>query len=364
MLRINTRLVLLAALTGALPATPAAADSVTLKRSVRMPNDRAHLTLGDVATLEGPIVEPLRDLTIWTNPDPASLQTLSLDAIRAALTDARVHWGSVHLSGGDVLVRPRPAHDGPGPRAMETASVTGVAPAQATEATANEFTADALVNEATIRGAVARRLVQHLRRPASDVRLTFEPRAAGAESLDQSPADRLIEIAPLSALDTDRVELAVRLWRDGRVERSFPVTLHLSLRLPVPVLSRDVSKGDAIDASMVASAHEWRKPSEARAIAAPESIAGRQAARPMRAGSPLLERDLEQQRVIRRGDRVVVRCLSGGIVITLEAEARTEGGVGDAIELRKFGERTAFSAVITGPGEAVIDLRSPTVVGR
>lgn len=360
MLRINAQLALVVVLAAAACSPPAQADNVIVKRSVRMPLDRTHLTLGDVATLEGPIVEPLRDLAIWSSPDPGSLQSIPLDAIRAALTEAKVHWGSVHLSGGDVLVRPRPAADGIGPRAMETASISGALPAPAAEMPANEFTAEALINEATIRGAIARRFVQHLRRPAADIQLTFEARTE-SELLDQSPGDRLIEIAPLSALDTDRVELSVRLWRDGRIERSFPVTLRLALRQSVFVLVRDVSKGDAIDASMISESREWRKPSEARSIAARESIPGRLAARPMRAGSPLLERDLEQARVIRRGDRVVVRCLSGGVVITLEAEARAEGGIGDTIELRKFGERTGFSAVVTGPGEAVIDLR-PTVV--
>jgi hypothetical protein len=52
----------------------------------------------------------------------------------------------------------------------------------------------------------------------------------------------------------------------------------------------------------------------------------------------------------------MVRCLVGGVVISLEAEARTEGAKGDRIELRKLGERDTFMATATGPGAAVIDL--------
>jgi flagella basal body P-ring formation protein FlgA len=62
--------------------------------------------------------------------------------------------------------------------------------------------------------------------------------------------------------------------------------------------------------------------------------------------------------VVERGDRVKVRCLVGGIVIALKAEARADGAEGDTIELRKLGERSTFLATVTGRGEAIVDLAS------
>ena len=52
----------------------------------------------------------------------------------------------------------------------------------------------------------------------------------------------------------------------------------------------------------------------------------------------------------------MVRCIVGGIVISLEAEARGHGAEGDTIELRKLGERDTFIATVTGPHAAVMDL--------
>jgi flagella basal body P-ring formation protein FlgA len=60
--------------------------------------------------------------------------------------------------------------------------------------------------------------------------------------------------------------------------------------------------------------------------------------------------------VIKRGQLVTVRCLVGGVAISLQAEARAEGSLGEVIEFRKTGERDAFVATITGPNQAVINL--------
>ena len=45
-----------------------------------------------------------------------------------------------------------------------------------------------------------------------------------------------------------------------------------------------------------------------------------------------------------------------GIVISLEAEARGDGAMGERVELRKLGERDTFFATVTGSHTAVMDL--------
>ena len=52
----------------------------------------------------------------------------------------------------------------------------------------------------------------------------------------------------------------------------------------------------------------------------------------------------------------MVRCLVGGVVISLEAEAKSDGAEGEKIELRKLGERDTFLGTVAGPGSALIDL--------
>ena len=49
----------------------------------------------------------------------------------------------------------------------------------------------------------------------------------------------------------------------------------------------------------------------------------------------------------------------GGAAISLKAKAETAGGLGESIELRKGRERDTFTAIVTGPGEAIIDVAGP-----
>jgi len=59
---------------------------------------------------------------------------------------------------------------------------------------------------------------------------------------------------------------------------------------------------------------------------------------------------------VKKGDQITVRCLVGGVAISVQAEARADGAAGEIIELRKLGERESFTAKVVGRSEAVLDL--------
>ncbi len=80
------------------------------------------------------------------------------------------------------------------------------------------------------------------------------------------------------------------------------------------------------------------------------------ASMPLKAGDVLKKKHVKRDVLVKRGDRVIVRCLVGGVVISLDAEARSDGAEGDLIELRKLGERATFMARVSGPGAAILDL--------
>jgi flagella basal body P-ring formation protein FlgA len=111
--------------------------------------------------------------------------------------------------------------------------------------------------------------------------------------------------------------------------------------------------------SALSITNEWLKPSVANNLCPAEECAGRIASSNLKAGAPVKRKHVHRERVIERGDRVVVRCLVGGVVISMQAEARSDGSVGDEVELRKPGERNTFFATVSGPGEAVMDLSRP-----
>jgi flagellar basal body P-ring formation protein FlgA len=129
-----------------------------------------------------------------------------------------------------------------------------------------------------------------------------------------------------------------------------------NVRVMTLVLLRDIERGGVVGEADVESAMQWLTPAQQALVADPASIAGRQAATRLRVGEMLRDQHLRRETVIRRGEQVIVRCLVGGAVIALQAEARSDAAIGETTDFRKLGERDTFLAVVTGRGEAIVDL--------
>ena len=125
---------------------------------------------------------------------------------------------------------------------------------------------------------------------------------------------------------------------------------------PVGVLRRDIARGETITATDVEVTSRWLAPAVARQVFPPGAVTGHLARTRLHAGALLHRDNLQAPAMVHRGDRVNVRCLVGGVVISLQAEARADGTAGEMIELCKLGERTTFLATVSGPGEVVVDL--------
>ncbi len=100
----------------------------------------------------------------------------------------------------------------------------------------------------------------------------------------------------------------------------------------------------------------WIPPIQASMLCGFVEAVGRIASMQLRAGDVLKKKHVKREVLVSRGDRVMVRCLVGGVVLSLEAEARSNGAEGESVELRKLGERNTFMATIVGPGSAIVNL--------
>src|SRR6185503_1184356 len=123
------------------------------------------------------------------------------------------------------------------------------------------------------------------------------------------------------------------------------------------VLKNDVRANQMIQEQDVSVAEAWLAPSQAAQNPTRIVSIGRVATKSLKAGETLRESQLHRSVLVKRGDPVMVRCLVGGVAISLQAEARADGGEGDTIEFRKAGERQSFLATVTSRGEAVVDLK-------
>jgi flagella basal body P-ring formation protein FlgA len=330
-------------------------DEIKLKGSVRLEPAATAVRLADIAELVGPDAQHYAETIVAELPDGAEAVEISIRQVRSKLADAGAHWGKIQLSGRTIIVRPAVARAAAPPLTMTPVAIEPPAEPRRTDAPTAiyELAAD-LVDLATLRGTVARMLVDGLGIHPQKLRVIFNDHNASLLDADQD-ASRF-EIQPLGILASDRVELSVRAWAQGRIEQRYSLTVRPMVNIDVAVPRRDIARGEQIRAEDLSVESRWLVPSQANTMSSLVKAVGRVADTRLKAGEAVRTRHIKREHVIKRGDRVMVRCLVGGVVLSLEAEARTEGAQGDRIELRKLGERDTFMATAAGPGAAVIDL--------
>jgi flagella basal body P-ring formation protein FlgA len=331
-------------------------DEITLKGSVRLKATATTVRLADIAEVSGPDAQRLAETIIAEAPANTEPMEITVRQVRARLDDAGAHWGRIQLNGRTVIVRPAAPRAAAPPLTMTPVAIEPPAKPQPAgpPAPKHELAAD-LVDLTTLRGAVAWMFIDGLGIAPQKLRLVFDERSN--ELLDTDQNAFRFEIQPLGSLAADRVDLNVRAWSpEGRIEQRYSTTVGPTVNIDVAVLRRDIARGEEIRDEDLAAEARWLPPSHAAQMSSRVQAVGRVADTRLKAGDALRATHIKREHVIRRGDRIMVRCLVGGVVISLEAEARTDGAKGDRVELRKHGERNTFMATATGPGAAVIDL--------
>lgn len=332
-------------------------DTIRLRSAVRLsPNDLI-ANLGDIAELSGPLAEQMADLVIMTLQKPGDSMEISIRSVRAALDKAGAHWGRIQLSGRKVVVHPGPVSSTQPLIAMNGASLIESGRVTRKPGRNGSITAQALMTLNTVRSEVAQFFAREMRKDPENLKLMFLN--SDGEFLDIAHQRYRIEIEPLPNLYSDRVNLKVRLWEGGRIVQRQSISVEVLLRTTFAQATHDISRHDVLRESDLQSTEQWLPPSEASLTADMASALGHVSSRHIKTGQTVLRNTITRQTIVRRGDPIIVRCLVGGAVISLQAEARGDGSEGDLVECRKKGERDTFFATITAPGEAIINLSRP-----
>jgi len=348
---LNLAITLLAAC-GLARAT--SADTIALKPSVRLGQNITTIKLSDIAQIDGPEASGFASLTIAEIAGNAVIE-IPLRDVRAKLDEAGAHWGHINLSGRKATVRPYRNSDALPPQAMTSVSLTkDAAPKARIEPARDEQLAATLVDSPTLRGAIANLIVSNLHIDAKNLRLGFD--RSNSALLDTPVQTTRFEVEPLSSFASDRIDLTVRTWAQGQVQQSQSISVIPMIKVQAAALANDVRKDQTITDADVQKSEQWLPPSQANLVSNHVMAVGRVAGKNMKAGEVLRDKNIRRENLIKRGDLVMIRCLVGGVAISLQAEARADGAEGDTIEFRKQGERDTFLATITARGEAVVDL--------
>jgi flagella basal body P-ring formation protein FlgA len=319
---------------------------------VRLHGGATVITLADVAEMDGPQARALADLAI-AEVTGAEVE-ITVAQVRRALGQAGVNWGRLNLSGRRTLVRASRVQGTAPPMAMSALSLTDPSRPQRAAPAPEGIVAADLAGEATLRGDLARFLATALQVPADALRLRFQP---GDEQALRAPTSMFrFEKQPHGQLDNETVEMTIRAWKGNRIEETRVLRIGLERRAEALAATCDIARGDVVRASDVETIVQWMPPRAAAGLAGIEDLGDATAADHVAPGQVLHKTSLRPPLLVRRGDLLVVRCLVGGLVVSLKAEARADAARGETIPMRKPRERETFLATVTRPGEAVVDL--------
>lgn len=200
--------------------------------------------------------------------------------------------------------------------------------------------------------------------PAPSDGITFVAKPIGASVSARStyaPEDLSHREAPGVRGDETRlggggVPIALVARKSGRILAERVYVFERGDRVDVVVAARTIEVGETIrigDLRVESVPYARSNDGCAKRF---EEVIGRVAARRIGEGAPIAARSLRAELAVKRGDRVVVRALAGGLAVTLRANAVENGSLGDAITFVNSGTGRTLKARVIGRGEAEVEV--------
>jgi flagella basal body P-ring formation protein FlgA len=311
---------------GGLTAAASGQGAIVLRGQAAVPPGEPVL-LRHIALLQGADAEALGDVEL-SPPSPRGGE-LSIEDVRSRLNAAKVNWSRLTLRGGTCRWTPAaPPPPSPAPPASEQSGPT---------------------ESNSVRAAVERRIAQILQVEPTELRLSF----AGADEdiLKLTVTGRTLEIKPTGA--SDRLPLALTLYEHDRIVASKTIRVGVLVQREVAIAAVAKRRGETINEEDVTFARQWLGPTS---VSTPrEQVIGAAVRNRLAPGELITESLLTPAHVVNKGDQVLVRVVSGTVVLTTRARALAAAKDGEIVELQAVdGSNRTFSARMDGRGRAVL----------
>jgi flagella basal body P-ring formation protein FlgA len=328
----------------------ALADRVTLRNAVAV--DHQVVTLADIATIEGDYAASLADTRIARLDGGA--MSIGRDRVVEALDARGVHWGRIALRGrNEISVERRAAGDTEDGLQDPPPSAPEAEPIDQAEAQANPAPAvDAADAGRTLRQTVRDWVEAQTRRSGENLKIDWHHDHHPA--WERTDAGGRFEIDPVNRKAVGRVPLVIRQYRDDKLVETFRLGVDVQVRSPVVVATRRMNRGQTITADELKTETRWLDAMAQEPVTDASKLVGMVASRLVRKGQVLTADDARPALLVRRGQLVTLRVISGGLVIKTVARALDEGGRDELIALRDPRTRRTYHARVSGPQQAVM----------
>lgn len=331
--------------------------------------------LGDLATVtdaDPAVAERLSALPLMPAPAPGTRSTVTAQGIRELIV----------ASGGDLN---RLRFDGA--IRIELGSASPLSPAPAPAAAPKTFVEPAAPARASRQRSGFRRAAPSTttKRPTwrpvpagAAAKMTDELQSQIAEFARQQTGDAMLQaLAPeveprhLSLLSGATTPVSISTTNPVLVGRQrflvsfdssdgpvrFPVFADVRPATPAVFLRRAVPRGATItraDVELQPLPVDSSHASSVLPLARLEDAIGKEASTSLRSGSLLTESNCLPPMLVRRGEEVTVAAGGGGVLVRLQAKARSNGRLGDIVPVETYDRRGRLMARVVGPRELAV----------
>ncbi|WP_399681019.1 flagellar basal body P-ring formation chaperone FlgA [Xenophilus sp.] len=282
---------------------------------------------------------------VVTLGDVADLTTRSLPLLKALMA---LPLGSAPRFGASVSVDREAVRDWVRRRAGAGIEWAGAAQ------TVVESAAQVVAGE-RVAAAAEQGLLQWL--AARSTRAQVQP-ASHVRDLVLPPGPVALKVRPpaADAVPTERMQVWVEAWADGRFVRSAAVSFVVEAWADATVATSTLAQGAPLDAVVRHGAMEVRQVDIAKAgrqggaLALGRSDAPQRLRRGAKAGQTLAAADLEAAPAVARGQSASLDVRHGSVLVQSQVEVLQDGRVGDLVRVRTHAAQPLMARVVA-PGQ-------------
>lgn len=318
------------------------ADSVRLYDQVGV--ESSHVTLAQVAELEGPAARALADVVLATLAEGRGEHTITRAEVEKALDAAGVNRGVVSLRGFGACRVTRLAE--PPVSLLERGQ----------DVAANIETPIDFETTLTLKAVVERQLIDRASTgdDADDVRVTFSER--DMKRLDVPILGRSVEVETITPNLLGRVSMVIRLYEGRTVAESFTINAQVRRTMLAVATTAPVARGEVFTRGHLQVRESVIDDDADAPITDPAVVIGQASVASLRAGETLTARAIKSPIMVKRGELVDVRCFVGGLIVRTVGHATENGSLDDRIAVRSESTGDTFYAVVTGRHAVVVSM--------
>jgi flagella basal body P-ring formation protein FlgA len=159
-----------------------------------------------------------------------------------------------------------------------------------------------------------------------------------------------------STLRSGAVSVPVQVWIDGAPYQTVQSCFSVELYETLPVLARDLRRGDVLDGTSVTMQRVRVEAGLAGEPLSPAALPGAMVLRDMQKGALITDRDVQRARLVKQGDLVQIQVRKGAVVARATAIAAQDGCLGDKVRVTTAGSQRELAAVVTGASTVEVNL--------